>query len=95
MNLTYDDELDRFFPATMPTIVSVRTRDSRTFTDRADSARGTPENPMTHEEIEEKFRRMSGITVDEELSEELRRKVAGLDKLGDINELTELLRFKQ
>lgn len=95
VNLMYDDELDRFFPATMPTILIVRTRDGRTFTDRTDSARGTPENPMTHEEIEEKFRKMSGITVDEGLSEELMRRVDGLDKLGDINELTELLRLKQ
>jgi len=95
VNLIYDDELDRSFPATMPTIVNVRTRDGRAFTDRVDSARGTPENPMTREEIEEKFRRMSRITVDEELAEEIMEKVDGLERLGDVNELTALLRFKQ
>lgn len=95
VSLTYDDDLDRFFPETMPTVVEVRTRDGRFLKERVDSARGTPENPMTHREIREKYRRLSISTVDEELSEAIMREVDGFENLGDVNELTKLLRFKQ
>lgn len=95
VNLIYDDGLDRFFPTTMPTVVRVETKDGRAFEERVDSAKGTPENPLTHEEIREKFKRIATITVDEELSKEIMREVDDLENLSDINELTDLLRFKQ
>lgn len=95
VKLIHDDELDRFFPTTMPTIVEVKTKNGEVYEERVDSAKGTPENPMTHTEIREKFKRIAKITVNEELSGDIMKRVDKLEKLGDINELTELLRFKQ
>jgi 2-methylcitrate dehydratase PrpD len=95
VKLIHDDELDRVFPTRMPTIVKLRTRDGRTFEERVDSAKGTPENPITYEEIKQKFTRLAKMSIGEELSKEIMGKVEDLNEINNINELTELLRFKQ
>ena len=95
VELIYDEELDRVFPTLMPTVVRVETMKGEVFEERVDSAKGTPENPMTNTEIMEKFKRISTITIDEALSRDIMKTVDRLERLGDINELTELLRFKQ
>jgi 2-methylcitrate dehydratase PrpD len=52
-----DPELDKKYPATVtPAVVEVRTREGKVFSRRVVERRGTPTNPLTMEEIEEKFR---------------------------------------
>ena len=91
VTLIHDEGLDLFFPRTMPTIVEVITKGGRTFTERVDSAKGTPENPMTPGEVREKYRRLAGTVVDEGDAEEIERAVNRLDRMGDVGELAELL----
>lgn len=94
VNLIYDKELEPYFPKTMPTIVTVKTK-NRSFTERVDSAKGTPENPITHNEIKSKYQKLASTTIDKSLTDEIAIKVDELDKLDDIHKLTQLLNFKQ
>jgi len=93
VTLIHDEGLDPFFPETMPTIVEVTTKDGSTFTERVDSAKGTPENPMTPGEVREKYRRLAKTVVDEGDAEEIERAVNRLDRMRDVGELAELLRL--
>jgi 2-methylcitrate dehydratase PrpD len=95
VELIYDEELDNYFPETMPTIIEVTTRDGRVFAEREDSARGTPENPMTSHELRKKYHRLAETALDEEVANDIERAVDRLDKMGDVGELAELLRWMQ
>ncbi len=95
VELIHDGELDPFFPETMPTIVEVRTRSGEAYVERVDSARGTPENPLSLGEVREKFLFLASTVVEEGRAVEIMDAVDRLEQLPDVHELTELLRFKQ
>ena len=95
VELVHDEGLDRYFPATMPTVVEVRTRSGEVHEGRVDSARGTPENPMTHAEVREKYRWLAASAVDEGRAMEIEVTVDRLEGLADVEGLTELLRFQR
>jgi 2-methylcitrate dehydratase PrpD len=95
VELVHDEELDPFFPETMPTIVEVRTKSGEAYVERVDSARGTPENPLSRGEVREKFLFLASTVVEEGRAVEIMDAVDRLEQLPDVHELTELLRFKQ
>jgi len=52
-----DPELDKAYPASVtPAVVEVRAKKGKVFSRRVVERRGSPTNPLTMEEIEEKFR---------------------------------------
>lgn len=95
VELVHDEGLDRYFPEVMPTVVEVRTRSGEVHGGRVDSARGTPENPMTNGEVREKYRRLAASVIDEGRVADIEATVDGLEGLADMEELAELLRFQQ
>ncbi len=94
ITLIHDEDLDRFFPETMPTIVEVLHKDGKVFTERVDSARGTPENPMTSIEVRDKYHRLARTVINQDDALEIEQLVDGLDRMDDIKELMRLLRLK-
>ena len=91
----HDEGLDPFFPETMPTIVEVLTKSGEVYIARVDSAKGTPENPLSRDEVREKFLFLASTVVEEDHALEIMETMDRLDQLPDVHELTELLRFKQ
>ena len=49
-------EIDALFPGVKRAIATLTTNDGRTFTETVDHAKGSPQNPMSDEEIIAKFR---------------------------------------
>jgi len=76
----------------MRSIVEVELTDGRIIRREASDARGTPEKPLKPHELEEKFMECAGFVYDEEKSKEALALIRRLDKLSDVNELTDLLR---
>src|SRR5271166_4828673 len=50
-----DPEIEKVFPALQRAIVSITSVDGRSFTKHLDFPKGDPRNPLTDEEVEEKF----------------------------------------
>lgn len=94
VELIHDPSLDAYWPVTMPSIVTVKTRSGAVYEERVDSAKGTPENPVTGDEIREKYRRLAGTVLPQG---KVKKVEAAVDGLGDsgVEELAGLLRFKQ
>ena len=63
VEIEIDDEIDRAYPEVYGGRVTVVTRDGRTISKRVDYSRGTPENPMSHAEVERKFMSLAGAAV--------------------------------
>jgi 2-methylcitrate dehydratase PrpD len=92
VELVADPALDAAWPARYASEVEVLTRDGRRLVRRVDAARGTPENPMTADEIREKCRRLLRDVVPAARAEAIARLVEGLAGLPDLRRLAVLLR---
>jgi 2-methylcitrate dehydratase PrpD len=77
-----------------PAILEVRTKDGRIFTEGTDSVKGDPQNPMTFEEVEEKFRKCKAFSARELSDEKLSKAVhlvKNLEKAPDVSVVPEFL----
>jgi 2-methylcitrate dehydratase PrpD len=90
VQLTPDDELERLMPLRVA-IVEVNLADGAHFTQRVDSVRGTPENPMSHEEVTAKARDLIVPILGAAKSSNLIERIFHLEDVGDIRELRPLL----
>ena len=66
-----DPEIDAMFPAVKRAIVTITTTDGRSFTEQVDHAKGSPENPMTDEDIIDKFKANAADVFDERHQQEI------------------------
>jgi 2-methylcitrate dehydratase PrpD len=71
--------------------VRVITRDARAFEKMPLDRRGSPENAMTREEIEDKFRHVVAPCVDKARAERIIEAVRSLERLENTKELVELV----
>jgi 2-methylcitrate dehydratase PrpD len=80
----------------MTTIIEVELDDGTVVKGQADFGKGSPTNPMTDEEIAEKFRQCAawgGLNRDQ--TQTVLDLVWRIEELSDVSELTKLLRFKE
>ena len=80
-----DPEIDALFPKVKRARVTITTRDGRKVTSQTDFAKGSPENPMSDEEIVAKFMANSAGVISEKRMEEILEKSWDLEKMDSIN----------
>lgn len=90
VQLIPDEELERLMPLRVA-IVNVTLGDGSRLTQRVDNVRGTPENPMTRDEIVAKARDLMAPVLGAARCSTLIEKIFHLETLGDIRELRPLL----
>ncbi len=90
IELKGDPDLDKARPAGISEIL---TRQGGTYRCRVDYPRGHARNPMTDDEIVEKFRRMASKYMGETQMKKVIDTVFDLDRLDDIVELNRLMIF--
>ncbi len=92
MKVTPDEGLDSIYPeGSRPTTVEVKLKDGATHRERVDIPWGEPRNPLTDEELFDKFVNWSSPTVDRGKAERIWSTLRGLDELGNVSELMPLL----
>jgi 2-methylcitrate dehydratase PrpD len=90
VQLIPDQKLEQLMPLRVA-IVSVMLVDGSRLTQRVDNVRGTPENPMTRDEIVAKARDLIAPILGTANCLSLIEKVLGIETIGDIRELRPLL----
>jgi len=90
VQLIPDQELERLMPLRVA-IVNLILEDGSRLTQRVDNVRGTPENPMTRDEIVAKARDLIAPVLGKARCSTLIEKVFRLETLSDIRELRPLL----
>src|SRR5271167_119015 len=87
-----DPEIEKVFPALQRVIVNIRTTDGSEFTKQLDYPKGDPRNPLTDQEIEEKFEALAEPVM----SPQARRRALGaiwsLEKQSSVTELMRLFK---
>ncbi len=84
------DELERLLPKRVA-VVEITLRDGTHLSERNDSVRGTPENPMSHDEIVSKACDLITPVLGSEKCTKLIDRVFALEQVKDIRELRPLL----
>jgi 2-methylcitrate dehydratase PrpD len=90
VQLIPDEDLERLIPKRVA-IVEVTLTDGTKLTERVESVRGTPENPMTRDEIIAKSRDLMAPVLGAAATTSLIEKVLGLENAKNIRELRPLL----
>jgi len=75
------------FPQSFPGGIRITTRDGRTREAELPHQRGGPENPMSPDDVREKFRANAGLALDPPEVEALESAVLALDDQGDLGAL--------
>ena len=90
VQLIGDDDLEKLIPKRVA-IVEVTLTDGTKLTERVESVRGTPENPMSREEVVAKARDLIVPILGAAKSDALVAKLLALENVKDIRELRPLL----
>ena len=76
----------------MTTVIDIHLRDGRTLSGSADFGKGSPANPMSYDEVADKFRGCAAFARwDEDRAERIVEAVRRLERLDSVRELTRLL----
>ena len=81
-------------PSTEPAVVDIKTRDGKAYSKRIDAAPGSPEDPMSFDDIAEKFReccRYSAKPVPPEHQDKVIEMVERLEGVSDIGRIASFL----
>ena len=90
VQLIPDEELEKLIPVRVA-IVEVTLNDGTRLTERVEHVRGTPENPMTRDEVVAKARELMAPVLGEATCSNLIERVLALDTVKDVRELRPLL----
>ena len=90
VELIGDEELEKLLP-TRVGIVEIELTDGTRLTERVEHARGTPENPMTREEIVAKARSLMGPVLGAATTTKLIERLLEIESMKNIRELRPLL----
>ena len=83
-----DPELDKLGPEFRHAIIAeLKTNDGKVFIKRVDTAKGSNQNPMTSEEVIEKYKVLAGKVIAAEAVANLQKKVEDLERSADVREL--------
>jgi 2-methylcitrate dehydratase PrpD len=86
-----DEELDRSYPDLYRSIIEVKTTSGTCCVRDVTYPRGSPENPLSHEELRDKFLALTSEVLTRSRAEAIRQSITRLEELEDISSLTLLL----
>ena len=86
-----DPEIEKVFPALQRVIVHINTKDGRCFSKQLDFPKGDPRNPLTDQEIEEKFSALAEGVLTERAQKQVKEAIWSLERVGSVSELMALM----
>jgi len=86
-----DPEIEKVFPALQRVIVNIHTTDGRTLTKQLDYPKGDPRNPLTDQEIEEKFAALSDRVLSKSARKRVTDAIWSLERVSSVSELMALM----
>src|SRR5579883_1321103 len=87
-----DPEIEKVFPALQRVVVKITTTRGQSFEKQLDFPKGDPRNPLSDQEIEEKFAALADPVMSRSAQSKVRDAVWHLEKLDSVSALMNLLR---
>jgi 2-methylcitrate dehydratase PrpD len=86
-----DPELEKVFPKQWPATAEVKTKDGRTFSTRIDYPKGDPENPLSWDELIEKFQNLTKVVYPKDRRNKIITRIRQVEVEGDVRKFMSLL----
>ena len=86
-----DPKLDAMYPKRFPAWAEVDTTDGRTLRSELTYPKGDPENPVTWDEMRDKFNLLSAPVISSQRQQEIIAAIDSLDQLDDVRQFASLL----
>jgi len=86
-----DPEIEKVFPALQRVIVRIDTSDGRSFSKQLDYPKGDPRNPLTDQEVEEKFAVLAEGVLSTGAQKRVKETVWNLERVGSVSDLMVLM----
>ena len=86
-----DPEIEKVFPALQRVIVQIQTKDGRSLQKQLDFPKGDPRNPLTDQEIEEKFSALAEGVLSRPAQKRVKDAVWSLERVGSVSDLMALM----
>jgi len=86
-----DPEIEKLFPALQRVIVHITTTDGRCFSRQLDYPKGDPRNPLTDQEVEEKFSALADGVLSKGAQKRVKETIWNLERVESVNELMALM----
>jgi 2-methylcitrate dehydratase len=87
VHLVADAEIDRVFPALQRAIVKITLQDGRVVSRQLDYPKGDPRNPLTDQEVEDKFDALADGVLSHPSQSKLKDAIWNLDRLQSVGSL--------
>ncbi len=94
VQLVPDEELEKLIPVRVA-VVEVTLADGTQLSERVEHVRGTPENPMSRDEVVAKARELMSPVLGDKVCARLIERVLAIDDVKDVRELRPLLRAQE
>ncbi|HEV3512315.1 MAG TPA: MmgE/PrpD family protein [Candidatus Sulfotelmatobacter sp.] len=86
-----DPEIEKVFPALQRVIVHINTKNGRSLSKQLDFPKGDPRNPLTDQEIEEKFVALADGVLTPGAQKQVKEAIWNLERVGSVSELMALM----
>lgn len=91
VRLEVDAQVEAEFPAKRSVRMTIKLKDGTTYQEYLEWPKGTPENPMTRDEVKDKFRDLASVVLSDARMEEIIGVIDGLDDFGNVGLLSKLV----
>lgn len=86
-----DPEIEKVFPALQRVMVNITTTDGRSLSKQLDFPKGDPRNPLTDQEVEEKFAALAEGVLSTQAQKKVKEAVWNLEKSDSVSKLMALM----
>ena len=89
------DEFERMFPAKQPSKVVITLNDGSAFTAEVDYPKGDPREPMSQNDLDDKFAGLTNLILDEQGRKKIKDTIWNLESLNNVSELMDDLKVME
>jgi len=89
-----DDKLEQEFPELQPSVVDIKLKSGEKFSQRVDFAKGDPREPMTDDDLKDKFYGLTAEFMAEEQRDKVREMIYNMERVSSIAEFMQALIIK-
>ena len=86
------EEFERMFPAKQPSKVMITLNDGNVFTAEVDYPKGDPREPMSQDDLDDKFAGLTNLILDEQSRKKIKDTIWNLESLNNVSELMDDLK---